>query len=153
MNLHSSNGILITCDAVMKQYILKLQEDANAAASSTDSKAAKINPAKKRAIVKLEADAAAAAALVAEADGAGSGVDLIDTSFLRSVTFIDLDDTHLFATGAPSDIQERLQKQVDILHEQHTCTCRFVRLHVRLIELHHFNEISFLFLVLLLLFC
>lgn len=141
MNVHSSNGILITCDAVMKQYILKLQEDTNSAAS--DGKAQKMNPAKKRAIVKLEEAEAAAAlneAALGNAAAAGGGVDLADTSFLRSVTFIELDDTHLFATGAPSDIQERLQKQVDILHEQHTCK--------QTVSYCHYNNIRNFFVIL-----
>jgi hypothetical protein len=56
-----------------------------------------------------------------EDDEAAEEALLADASFLKTLHVIDLDETHLFVTGGPADLQARLQKQVDILHEQHTC--------------------------------
>ena len=116
----------MTCDGVLRQYILFLHEQANqqsgdqgaeSATSTMTSKRRRVSAAPNRANDDNNSDDDD------DDDDDDDGIgetDDDDTSFFRHVQIVPLDDTHLFLTGAPLNLQARLQRQVDLLHERHT---------------------------------
>jgi hypothetical protein len=136
---HSSQGFLVECDAVLRQYLLFLHEQANQSsgdqgaeqtASSSSSKRRKRDDDDND---NDDNDGGATSGVTKDGENAnddddddddndGDNGDNDDTLFLRHVQIVQLDDTHLFLTGAPLNLQARLQRQVDLLHERHTYT-------------------------------
>lgn len=121
---HASQGFLVTCDGVLRQYILYLHQQANQQSGDLGAEAASSsnNTGKRRRV-----DAADNGNDNDDDDNDDDDDDAVnaetdddDTSFLRHVQIVQLDETHLFLTGAPLNLQARLQRQVDLLHERHT---------------------------------
>jgi hypothetical protein len=132
---HSSQGFLVTCvDPVIKEYILFLHKQANSVSGDdgATSAAAKklVQQVKKKRRTNdnnnndnddndndNDDDNDFDDSNDASDDDAA---DIDDTSFFRHVQIVQLDETHLFLTGAPLSLQAKLQRQVDLLHDRHT---------------------------------
>jgi hypothetical protein len=125
---HSSQGFLVECDAVLRQYLLFLHEQANQSSGDQGAEqvASSSSSSKRRKRDDDDNDTDDAIAKDGESDNDEDDDDENnnddDTLFLRHVQIVQLDDTHLFLTGAPLNLQARLQRQVDLLHERHTYT-------------------------------
>jgi hypothetical protein len=125
---HSTQGFLVKCDAVLRQYILYLHEQANQTSGDQGAESSAVqskqqnSKKKKRRLDDDQDDDQDDDEDIDEEELAEEheGDDDDDTSFLRHVQIVQLDDTHLFLTGAPLNLQARLQRQVDLLHERHT---------------------------------
>eukprot|EP01108_Squamamoeba_japonica_P006101 TRINITY_DN4911_c0_g1_i1.p1 TRINITY_DN4911_c0_g1~~TRINITY_DN4911_c0_g1_i1.p1 ORF type:complete len:135 (-),score=19.12 TRINITY_DN4911_c0_g1_i1:3-365(-) len=104
--MSGSTGFLVKCDAVFKQYILYLHELANQ--TSGDAGALEASRRKKQRTGDDNTTGDAEEALEDNLD------------YFKRVQITDLDDTHLFLTGAPLNLQAALQREVDKLHDKHT---------------------------------